>query len=850
MTLLNQHWQSFSGEPITGRTPTQTRVMNDVPMNALQAAGVAHAYKLFTDAVLVTPSKFLTRDRVLQDGTRIRLVSNQNIDVVMVWPVGGGGKTSRFFGGIAVQLETVVFNPNGNSYDSSTPIWKGDEKVISGVSDLPLLLPANGDGTKNNKTPEDLIIWVDPTATLGPDSLSKGKVKIRRAKVLRGPYIDLNFGSNEDGTKVTPRNLMSMEYQGIVRAFYLCGKELPFKPPTNVGGLNGKFVFSEGFDAPFNWKAADLNGLVVIGLYCPGTGEDGLLSVCATLVKKGVAAPWVTLSSNGAIGLERYYTLVRKALPGQTPKIEYTVRTTAGSRTGDSDYNGEQDTRSYDTTAVVTTPKRLTNLADVTSAASSAVVPYDQVEAVTQTNSITQTVTSGIFGEATPYKNVNVSVARSAIRTKGGVAVAAAFSDFSCVTTNVIEIASMYDWSFANNDPSLSYDQIRWDRSTADIPGFVDPPPKEGFQRKRVALRQREIASNGTTTIHADLYAFYINAVQTSSLTTTGEGFTRTESGSGPFPTYGPVVPVVSDYSKDIKINTVLRDAHTGGASVTLALEYLRRLVEGPANNKVAGRASFGPPALKIDFQRLTTLPKTALQGNLLTTFVPPGIWQNGRESTVTITGLQAPVDPGRGYANGLEAVPFPIAVDYFPSAFRIDLIGGVSQLVWDATVSFSHTANSTGQLVNTASFLSNYGVEVDPAFMCINGVNGQKHAQFFVTGLPAPGTSPLTLSNNWPTPNYNGPKAAAFAYDARTRSFFFSLAVSIIADDPVANHTQRTLMLIGNTQGSTDFYPLLNEWLAKEHLAVNDDKTEIYGPLIGDKKIIVGLNMAQPTLV
>lgn len=89
MSLLNQHWQSFSGEPITGRTPPQTRIMNDVPMNALQAAGVAHAYKLFTDAVSVTSSKFLTRDRTLLDGTRVRLASNQGIDVVMVWPVGG-----------------------------------------------------------------------------------------------------------------------------------------------------------------------------------------------------------------------------------------------------------------------------------------------------------------------------------------------------------------------------------------------------------------------------------------------------------------------------------------------------------------------------------------------------------------------------------------------------------------------------------------------------------------------------------------------------------------------------------------------------------------------------------------
>lgn len=120
MSLVNQHWIGFNGEPVTGRTPTQTRIMNDVPMNALQAAGVAHAYKLFTDAVLVTPSKFLTRERTLLDGTRVRMVSNQGIDVVLVWPVGGEKNFELPHGFVVV---TPYSDPRIYMRDNITGVW-------------------------------------------------------------------------------------------------------------------------------------------------------------------------------------------------------------------------------------------------------------------------------------------------------------------------------------------------------------------------------------------------------------------------------------------------------------------------------------------------------------------------------------------------------------------------------------------------------------------------------------------------------------------------------------------------------------------------------------------------------
>lgn len=84
----NQNFISFSGEPITGRMPTKT-VVYGPEMTGPQQAGVAHAYKLFCDAVNTSVGKYVVQNRVLADGTKVRMISNWGNDTVMVWPVGG-----------------------------------------------------------------------------------------------------------------------------------------------------------------------------------------------------------------------------------------------------------------------------------------------------------------------------------------------------------------------------------------------------------------------------------------------------------------------------------------------------------------------------------------------------------------------------------------------------------------------------------------------------------------------------------------------------------------------------------------------------------------------------------------
>ena len=56
MTLVNQHWITLSGDPVTGRVPP-TMVVYAPPgvmPNAGQLGGALHAYKTFCDAISVS----------------------------------------------------------------------------------------------------------------------------------------------------------------------------------------------------------------------------------------------------------------------------------------------------------------------------------------------------------------------------------------------------------------------------------------------------------------------------------------------------------------------------------------------------------------------------------------------------------------------------------------------------------------------------------------------------------------------------------------------------------------------------------------------------------------------------
>lgn len=106
MTLFNQNWISFSGEPVTGMTPTQTIVHAPpgIMMNPSQEGGVAHAYNLFSSAVNVSaiPNGYHIQHRVLQDGSKITMTSINGVHKVDV-QIGGGIEESHM-----VQLWVLV----------------------------------------------------------------------------------------------------------------------------------------------------------------------------------------------------------------------------------------------------------------------------------------------------------------------------------------------------------------------------------------------------------------------------------------------------------------------------------------------------------------------------------------------------------------------------------------------------------------------------------------------------------------------------------------------------------------------------------------------------------------------
>lgn len=111
MSLLNSAWISFAGEPITGKVPPRM-VIHAAPGFALshaQYSAVAHAFKLFKDAVAGSPhaGMYHVQNRKLPDGSVLRMVSNSGLDMVDVWPVGGvsSGLASDLFIAIPASMD-------------------------------------------------------------------------------------------------------------------------------------------------------------------------------------------------------------------------------------------------------------------------------------------------------------------------------------------------------------------------------------------------------------------------------------------------------------------------------------------------------------------------------------------------------------------------------------------------------------------------------------------------------------------------------------------------------------------------------------------------------------------------
>lgn len=89
MTVNNPNFIAFDAEPITGRIPPRLRVTGP-PLTPEQQGGVSHAYKLFCDAKATGLGTYHVANRVLEDGTTIRMVSVSGEDTVYVQTSGGG----------------------------------------------------------------------------------------------------------------------------------------------------------------------------------------------------------------------------------------------------------------------------------------------------------------------------------------------------------------------------------------------------------------------------------------------------------------------------------------------------------------------------------------------------------------------------------------------------------------------------------------------------------------------------------------------------------------------------------------------------------------------------------------
>ena len=98
MSLLNNNFLTFGGEPVAGRVPTQI-IVKPSPDTGETAeltpelySAVCHAYKLFCDAVRVSPhaNMFHVQNRQFPDASKARFESNAGVHRVMVWPTGGG----------------------------------------------------------------------------------------------------------------------------------------------------------------------------------------------------------------------------------------------------------------------------------------------------------------------------------------------------------------------------------------------------------------------------------------------------------------------------------------------------------------------------------------------------------------------------------------------------------------------------------------------------------------------------------------------------------------------------------------------------------------------------------------
>lgn len=169
-TFSNKDFITFPGEPITGRVPTRTVVYGPA-MNAFQFSGVAHAYKLFCDSYRLSAGGggYHVQNRALADGTKIRMTSNNGVDTVKVNTGNERGYLPLPLG-IVISPFKVDEVPNADYY----PFWEGGERI-----DACMRGEAPGPNEADTRRQFDVIVQIDPEATLSENSFKDGDVSFK-----------------------------------------------------------------------------------------------------------------------------------------------------------------------------------------------------------------------------------------------------------------------------------------------------------------------------------------------------------------------------------------------------------------------------------------------------------------------------------------------------------------------------------------------------------------------------------------------------------------------------------------------------------------------------------------------
>ncbi len=125
MTVHDDTFLTFYGDPVTGRVPARLHVHGNIELNADQQSGVQAAYRRFREAHRLSVMGNATVEDALPDGTVVRIISIADVDDVQVWPPPGGVELRGLRGFVL------------------RPFWADPGDVEDGLDD-PILLEHDG----------------------------------------------------------------------------------------------------------------------------------------------------------------------------------------------------------------------------------------------------------------------------------------------------------------------------------------------------------------------------------------------------------------------------------------------------------------------------------------------------------------------------------------------------------------------------------------------------------------------------------------------------------------------------------------------------------------------------------